>query len=76
MNCLKHSEYSKLFVVAQDLSRYKNALTSERDILESKNIGIDIKFSEALSESVTILLYLIYDGDFSIDGARNVHVLY
>lgn len=64
------------FFVVQDVSAFSSALTTLKDGLEVVNIGINARFSVALTAPLTALLFLLLPHKIEIDSARTVNVVY
>jgi hypothetical protein len=63
------------FFITQNLSLEYNAFSNILEPPSSCNIGITGSFSQALTESVTVLAYLILDSRFEISKARQINVV-
>jgi hypothetical protein len=66
---------NNFFFIAQNLSLEYNAFSNILEPPSSCNIGITGSFSEALTESVTVLAYLVLDSKLEIDKIRQINVV-
>jgi hypothetical protein len=60
------------FMLVFDLTPEGSASDGHVNLPENGNLRIELKFDSALTDAITCLLYLEYDGSVQIDKLRNV----
>ena len=70
---ISHELYMKgYFMLLFDLTPDHSASEGHTSLADNGNIRIELKFDDALSDALTVLLYLEYDASVQIDRLRNV----
>jgi hypothetical protein len=64
------------FMIFQDLTPYKTALTEVNNLSSSVTLGLTGTFSTAPTEALTCLVYLLLPSKFEISHDRSVKVIY
>jgi hypothetical protein len=64
------------FMIFQDLTPYKTALTEVNNLSSSVTLGLTGTFSAASTEALTCLVYLLLPSKFEISHDRSVKVIY
>jgi hypothetical protein len=60
------------FMLLFDLTPDHSASEGHTSLADNGNIRIELKFDDALSDALTVLLYLEYDASVQIDRQRNL----
>lgn len=64
------------FMIAHDLTAFSTALSDIQDPIQQVSLGVSGKFSSALTEPITCLMYLLLPTKFEISANRNVTLNY
>lgn len=75
-NMLVSTEYKDRFIIAQDISSTCSGNSSFLSPLKYQNLGFELSFTKAIEESITVVMYILCDNQFTINSHRNVTIVY
>lgn len=71
-NLVTRKNFSKHFLILEDLSQLNLALSDINEINENTTIGVSGTFSAPLADTITCVLYVMLPGRFEIEANRRV----